>query len=1139
MASVVLRSVGAAAGNFLLPGIGGALLGGVGGGLGHIVDGKLGLGATVTGPRLETLSVQDSRYGAGIPLIYGNVRVAGNVIWSTDLIETQHNSSVGGKGGGASGVAQTTYTYSVHCAVGICEGPIAGINTIWADSTVIYQDGIWKPGIFDGVTIYTGGPGQTPDSFMQSILGTGNVPAYKRLAYIVFDNLQLSNFGNRLPNLTFEIAASSATNNPVWLGSVDAGISQRALGVESGTMLPITLQGSGSDVQVVLVGGYTSSGASANFTVAEYDVTGNAPAQIARFSSASFSASSPADCSWALSPDGRFIALYLQNSISPTHNFALYDTEAQSFGAIYTANLASSSSIKPIAWIDAQHFVIDDTSGGVRGLHVFARAGTGIIDLGFTPVWGSGSATSTAIFYGAAFTPYADGILAYSWVTTVAYTLTLQACTVTWRNNALSLGSPFTVVSGLALGTGSGPHARFLQTASGEWTLFYGNVLDYRMLSFEPSANSAVITRPWQTIALSFGTGTTNFPVFYGDRFLIAQRAAIGSNYLLSEVTLNSGSFSLSVNAVPVSGGTALENSFGAVRLDDARILLMGMGGFSYDIGQLAIIERNANGNVAAILTDILNRAGYAAGDYDVSALNGSLIQGYALQEPMSARSAIEPLQAYAPFDLIESSGKLVAVLRGGSAVATVPSGEWRAAMEHKPQPPPFEVTRAQEMDLPHEVDVDVIDPSRNFEVNSQRARRLSTHARAVQKISLPIVCDVDTAKQIAESRLYTSWAERDLVKINISRAWLVLDPADVIDLGNGNLLRVVSVLQSGGLLQIEGFYSHAASLSSSASADGGQSTVANNNAPATSVLYLMDLPLLQSADDQPGVYAAVTGLPGWKGAAIMRSSDGANYASLSSSSIAAVAGIATSILPNGSGFYMDNAGTVTVQVMQGSLASCSWTDLTKGANAALLGGEIIQFQTATLTGPGLYTLGNLLRGRRGTEGKTGTHAVGENFVLLQAGAVDFIPDQLGNRGISYDFRALTTGQSLSAAADYVFTYGMNTLCPFAPVNIKGMRSLGTSGDLTLTWNRRARLNAEWVDYIDVPLDEPQELYEVDIMNGSSILRAFTGLTAPTVTYTAAMQTADWGGSIPPAFTMNIYQTSARYGNGNAATAIV
>src|ERR1700683_3528509 len=108
MASIILRGVGSAVGNALLPGVGGAFLGALGNVAGSSIDGALGLGTRVQGPRLDNLSVQDSRYGAGIPIVYGNVRTAGNVIWSTDLIQaTQTQSEGGGKGGGS--VTVTTY----------------------------------------------------------------------------------------------------------------------------------------------------------------------------------------------------------------------------------------------------------------------------------------------------------------------------------------------------------------------------------------------------------------------------------------------------------------------------------------------------------------------------------------------------------------------------------------------------------------------------------------------------------------------------------------------------------------------------------------------------------------------------------------------------------------------------------------------------------------------------------------------------------------------------------------------------------------------------------------------------------------------------------------------------------------------
>ncbi len=1134
MASVILQSIGASVGNMLLPGVGGALFGGLAGGLGGLVDAKLGLGTTVTGPKLENLSVQDSRYGAGIPIVYGNARVAGNVIWSTELIETQHTETVGGKGGALSPVVTThAYTYSVHCAIGICAGPIAGIHTIWADSTIIYQEGVWTAGLFDGVQIYTGDENQTPDSLMQSILGADSVPAYRRLAYVVFDNLQLSKFGNRLPNLTFEIAATTATHDPLWLGSVDATIAVLEHGLCSGTALPIVLEKSGQAVRKILVGGFCVSAGLGAFVAAAYNVAGSHPAELSRKASATFALpSSPTDFSWALSPDGRFVALYLKKSGAPTHIFALYDIKTETFGALCGASLSASSQPKKVAWIDAQHFVIDDISENVRGLRVFARAGMNVIDLGFTALWGIGSGSTTTLFYGAQFLPYADGLLAFS----LTSANVLQARTIGWRGDGVAAEDIYSLAP-LSLGNESGKTARFIQTGNEEWTLAYGNVLNYALMSFVPASASATITRSWQVFSPNTGTNTTFFPVSFGDRLLVLQKPAFGTEYLLSEILLSDGCFTLTVSGAPVANAAGLSASFGALKLDHARFLFLGITGLQYNIGQLAVVTRNAEGSVAAILSDILTRAGYSEGDVDVTALSDTLIQGYVLQDVMSARSAIEPLQYFKPFDLVETEGQLKAVVRGGGAVASLAACEARAAFEEKEQPPSMLVLRAQEMDLPREVDVDVIDPLRNFEVNTQRARRSATTARAVLKMALPVVCDPGTAKRIAETRLYTAWAERDLIKLSVSRTWLCLEPADVVDLGNGELLRIASVRQSGGLVDIEGFYSHAEGLNSAAFADGGEGLVAAGELPASVALYLLDLPLLQTPDDQPGVYVAASAPVNWKGASIYRSGDGVNYAPFANIALAATAGIATTVLGDGPSGYLDKAHTVDVQVGSGSLSSCSLADLLNGANAALLGDEILQFQKAELKGPGLYTLSHLLRGRRGTEEAVTTHGLGERFVLLKTGALSFVPNALSDRSKGYAFRLLSPGQTLGSAQDYAFTYNMKTLCPLAPVNIKGTRSLGTSGDLTIRWTRRARLHAEWCDYIDVPLDETQERYDMDIMDGSAVKRAFKGLASPSVLYTAEEQTADWGSAIPSRFTVKICQISARYGAGNAATA--
>ena len=86
-------------------------------------------------PRVGDLRVQVSTYGQMIPVPYGTMRISGNVIWSTGLKSTKKSVDAGG-GKGLSSSA-TTYTYSVSFAVGLCEGPIAGIGRVWADGKLL------------------------------------------------------------------------------------------------------------------------------------------------------------------------------------------------------------------------------------------------------------------------------------------------------------------------------------------------------------------------------------------------------------------------------------------------------------------------------------------------------------------------------------------------------------------------------------------------------------------------------------------------------------------------------------------------------------------------------------------------------------------------------------------------------------------------------------------------------------------------------------------------------------------------------------------------------------------------------------------------------------------------------------------
>jgi hypothetical protein len=86
-----------------------------------------------------------------------------------------------------------------------------------------------------------------------------------------------------------------------------------------------------------------------------------------------------------------------------------------------------------------------------------------------------------------------------------------------------------------------------------------------------------------------------------------------------------------------------------------------------------------------------------------------------------------------------------------------------------------------------------------------------------------------------------------------------------------------------------------------------------------------------------------------------------------------------------------------------------------------------------------------------------------------------------------------------------------------------------------MSWIRRTRFGGAWADGADVPLNEESERYEIDILNGANVVRTMAA-TSPTVTYTAAEQTADFG-SPQPSVALKVYQISATVGRGWPAAA--
>jgi len=192
MATLVLTAVGS-----LFGPLGGAL----GGLIGRQIDGRLFAPAAQKGPRLKELAITTSSYGAVIPRHYGRVRTGGTIIWSTELKEHKEKS-----GGGKGRPKVTTYSYSVSFAVALSSRPLLRMGRIWADGTLLRgAAGDFKTaGTF---RLHRGTRDQPPDPLIAAAEGLATCPAFRGLAYCVFEDLDLSNFGNRIPALTFEVVA--------------------------------------------------------------------------------------------------------------------------------------------------------------------------------------------------------------------------------------------------------------------------------------------------------------------------------------------------------------------------------------------------------------------------------------------------------------------------------------------------------------------------------------------------------------------------------------------------------------------------------------------------------------------------------------------------------------------------------------------------------------------------------------------------------------------------------------------------------------------------------------------------------------------------------------------------------------------
>ncbi|MCK0196340.1 glycoside hydrolase/phage tail family protein [Ancylobacter sp. 6x-1] len=527
------------------------------------------------------------------------------------------------------------------------------------------------------------------------------------------------------------------------------------------------------------------------------------------------------------------------------------------------------------------------------------------------------------------------------------------------------------------------------------------------------------------------------------------------------------------------------------------------------------------------------------AADAGVTLAVGNLegvVDGYALDGPMSVRAALEPLGRAFAFDLAERSGALTLVPRGGSTVASL-TDEDLVAVEGSAS---LSLTRGSESELPLSVTLGFLDALADYRQGAAASRRLAGAARAQEGEDLAVMSYGGLMESRAEMWLQDLWARRETASFALPPSRLALEAGDIVRLDRDGRSR---------LLEITGIEDGAARAVSARSVDPDVFRVAARDAAAGTVrlpaasgppaAWLVNLPALDDGEPATLAHVAAFSSP-WPGAlALWRALDGASFTRIGTLPAPSVMGETLTDLPAGPLWRWQRGAVLDVELYGGLLAAASEDAVLGGANAAALVAasgavEIIQFAGADLIGTRHWRLAGLLRGQLGTEPMAGTAwPAGTRFLRLDA--------QLLNAAAGTDLigRALTlrVGRADRDQGDPAVTAlegmaSVRALLPYAPVHPRARR---TAEGIALSWIRRSRIGGDGWDAAEIPLGEASEAYRVEILDGVAVRRSLT-VSTPDVVYPAADELADFGAPLA-ALTVRIAQVSSLAGVGTPLTA--
>jgi hypothetical protein len=1123
-----------------------------------------------TGPRLTDHNTTTATIGDPLAIGWGTIAVNGTVMWLDTVVEHSQTTTSGGKGTPTQDT--TTFSYTQSIAVGLARGPAVDLLRVWENGQLVYDKRPQQDDESDELyakrvqytaqyaatfTFYLGTEDQTADPTIELDQGVGNVPPFLGLCYIVYPDRALrEDQALRHPQWKFEIIMAGTVGQSVLRPTFLPGASTS---VDNATIAVDWARGRYYTISLPL--GDTPS-------VQAWTIENNT-----QITDSLYTNYSPPLDSIGLVGLGDAIAVNPYTGI-PYVAYAGFPT----YGGILQLDpitLAQTGGIGPIhdfysGWNNVAFGQTTDYTGSL--VNVMLVVGNVYKNHILTISLNTLSVAAEFIFTGTKvrFCPgrKENKVLVW-WIADWTETLSGSGGDIEWTKLTYTpAASPLDLEFWSEAATA--PETTHPADIDPTWT----HIAEVTNLCFDSTdqhvifsvvGGNAISSTQDRLVKVNPNTGAVIWAVAY---------TALSS----ADIGANGGLITNGKMYAPTTSGADIINTADGsyVHVDlTAALIAQGMSGSLSEAfvantpvgggivtmsssGPYVLYLAKATGEdilVSQIVHEICDLATLT--ENDVSTMDGTTVHGYALQTTtVSGRDAIMPLQQVAFFDAVEHGQSLRFVTRGGAPVVTLTQadlGAYDTTQDNASTDPAANNTSVDtlETDLPMQIRLRYSSVERDYQDGDQLSlARFDTDATQVVDVSVAVFLNDNQAAQIAEILWNQAWQRRRNFTFALDMSMTKLEPSDPI------LVPLKNTLMRAMITQIDDASQILRTVTAVSDDDGAyvSSAVAAPVPPpltmvfyADSQLFMLDVPLLRDRDDTARLtaplYSAVApnSTDVWRGAQILNSPDGVQFTGVNQTNIKADMGSATSTLADVANPYVtDITNSLTVKFDDGATlpSSITSTALFAGGNAAALvdaGGsvEVIQFRDVTPVSAQTVTLSHLLRGRRGTDTMTGSHASGSRLVILTTAQLELTNLDLVQLDNTLFWKAVTFSPSALDATAQSFTSVGRSLMPYAPVNLHALPSGSPTTDIEIHGKRRARIGAsEWLDgeTDDLPLAEDFERYEMDVYSGSTILRTITASSLPVV-YEHADIITDFG-SIPESVKIALYQISHQVGRG-------